>query len=111
MEAEPLSALPSAAQWPDSAQEAVALRRDGAQGALVRAETMRDPNARRMMRELAMHYETLALRVENATLALRVRNTDLQSSSAGDRKSKRVQVCNDSNEILAISIIYMNLLK
>jgi hypothetical protein len=34
---------------------------------------MRDLDARRMMRELAMHYETLALRVENTAL-----------SSAGD---------------------------
>jgi hypothetical protein len=75
-------ALLSAAQWRDSAQEAVAQWRDSAQEALVRAETMRDPDARRMMRELAMHYETLALRVENATLALRVENTAL--SSAGD---------------------------
>jgi hypothetical protein len=74
--------LLSAAQWPDSAQEAVAQWRDSAQKALVRAETMRDADARRMMRELAMHYETLALRVENATLALRVENTAL--SSAGD---------------------------
>jgi hypothetical protein len=53
MEAEALSA----AQWRDSAQEAA-----------VRAETMRDPDARRMMREIAMHYETLALRVESADL-------------------------------------------
>jgi hypothetical protein len=90
MEAEALSAaqwLDSAeeallAQLPDSAEELVARWRDSAQEALVRAETMRDPDARRMMRELAMHYETLALRVENATLALRVENTAL--SSAGD---------------------------
>jgi hypothetical protein len=53
MEAEPLSA----AQWRDSAQDA-----------LVRAETMRDPDARRMTRELAMHYEKLAAMVENAVL-------------------------------------------
>jgi hypothetical protein len=53
MEAEPRSA----AQW-----------RDGAQDALVRAETMRDPDARRMMRELAMHYENLAAMVEKAVL-------------------------------------------
>jgi hypothetical protein len=79
-----LEALLSAPQWPDSAQEAIARWRDSAQGALVRAETMRDLDGRQMMRELAMHYETLALRVENATLALRLKNTALQSSSTGD---------------------------
>jgi hypothetical protein len=53
MEAE----LLSAAQW-----------RDGAQEALVRAETMRDADARQMMREIAMHYEKLAALIENAVL-------------------------------------------
>jgi hypothetical protein len=53
MEAEPLSA----AQWRDSAQDA-----------LVRAETMRDADARQMMRELAKHYEKLAVLVETAAL-------------------------------------------
>jgi hypothetical protein len=53
MEAE----LLSAAQW-----------RDGAREALVRAETMRDADARQMMREIAMHYEKLAALIENAVL-------------------------------------------
>jgi hypothetical protein len=53
MEAE----LLSAAHWRDSAQEA-----------LDRAETMRDADARRMMRELATHYENLAVLVETAVL-------------------------------------------
>jgi hypothetical protein len=56
MEAELLEAeLLSAAHWRDSAQKA-----------LVRAETMRDADGRRMMREVAMHYENLAAMVENA---------------------------------------------
>jgi hypothetical protein len=53
MEAE----LLSAAHWRDSAQEA-----------LDRAETMRDADARRMMRELAMHYENLAALIEKTVL-------------------------------------------
>jgi hypothetical protein len=77
-------ALLSAAQWPDSAQEAVARWRDSAQEAVARAETVSDPDARRMIRELAMHYETLALRVENAALASRLKKAALRSSSAGD---------------------------
>jgi hypothetical protein len=51
MEAE----LLSAAHWRDSAQEA-----------LDRAETMRDAEARRMMREIAAQYEDLAALIENA---------------------------------------------
>jgi hypothetical protein len=42
--------------------------RDSAQAALVGAETMRNADARRMMRELAMQYEDLAALVENAVL-------------------------------------------
>jgi hypothetical protein len=61
MEAELLEAeLLSAAHWRDSAQKA-----------LVRAETMRDADARRMMREVAMHNENLAAMVENANALLR----------------------------------------
>jgi hypothetical protein len=56
------------ADWRDSPRRAVAQWRGSAQEVLARAETMRDPDARRMMRELAMHYETLAARVENAVL-------------------------------------------
>jgi hypothetical protein len=66
-----------AAQWLDRPQEAVAQFRDSAQETFVRAEKMRDPNARQMMLELAMHYESLALRVENVIV---------QSSSASDSK-------------------------
>jgi hypothetical protein len=47
--------LLSAAHWRDSAQEA-----------LDRAETMRDAEARRMMREIAAQYEDLAALIENA---------------------------------------------
>jgi hypothetical protein len=47
--------LLSAAHWRDSAQEA-----------LDRAETMRDAEARRMMREIAVQYEDLAALIENA---------------------------------------------
>ncbi len=39
-----------------------------AQDAVVRAETMPDADGRRMMREIAMHYEILAAMVENAVL-------------------------------------------
>jgi hypothetical protein len=49
--------LISAAQWRGSAQDA-----------LVRAETMRDADARQMMRELATHYENLAAMVEKAVV-------------------------------------------
>jgi hypothetical protein len=45
------------AQWRDSAEETFA-----------RAETMRDAEARRMMREIAMQYEDLAALIENAVL-------------------------------------------
>jgi hypothetical protein len=41
---------------------------DSAQGALFRAETMRDADARRMMPELAMQYEELAALIENTVL-------------------------------------------
>jgi hypothetical protein len=51
MEAE----LLSAAHWRDSAQKA-----------LDRAETMRDAEARRMMREIAVQYRDLAALTENA---------------------------------------------
>jgi hypothetical protein len=56
------------ADWRDSPREAAAQWRGSAQEVLARAETMRDPDARRMMRELAKHYETLAARVENTVL-------------------------------------------
>jgi hypothetical protein len=46
--------LLSAAHWRDSAQEA-----------LDRAETMRDAEARRRMREIAVQYEDLAALIEN----------------------------------------------
>ena len=59
MEAE----LLSAGQWRDSAQEA-----------LVLAETLRDADARQMMREIAMHYENLAERIEY--LSSRPRHAD-----------------------------------
>ena len=52
-----LSEPKSAAQWRDSAHEA-----------FVKAETMRDADARRIMREIAMRYETLASMVEIAIL-------------------------------------------
>jgi hypothetical protein len=40
--------------------------RDRAREALDRAETMRDAEARRMMREIAVQYEDLAAVIENA---------------------------------------------
>jgi hypothetical protein len=78
-----------AAQLLDRPQEAVAQFRDSAREARARAEKMRDPDARRMMRELAMHYEILALRVENATMALRLKKAALQSASVAAWNSKR----------------------
>jgi hypothetical protein len=46
----------------------VAHWRDSAQETRIRAETMRDADARRMMRELAVQYEDLAALIEKAVL-------------------------------------------
>jgi hypothetical protein len=52
---------------------------------------MRDPDARRMMRELAMQYETLALRVENATLVCGLERPPYSLPRLATRNSKRPQ--------------------